>query len=261
MHYRTDTNTDDTEMSHEEEYSSPAVSPMEYNESSQQVECQQVSREQDNALESPTGAGSMSTMSVDTTETRGTMDGETQWDSPTIGTMMESISSIDENEAPLRLTPVEIPTRQHKFSSAFEIPGLRPCTPPNPLTFNTISSPDGENHHNTPSFIQGPIQLRQVIATDPHRIIHAIKQMMRNIIALEKMTMVFPRHEVEKRQRARMKMLADIERYLEEFQNAKLRAETGRAEAASSVEKDKYATKFNPSAVNYSFSFWQEFQR
>lgn len=222
--------------------------------SSQQAEFPQANPEKDNLLASPTQAECMSIMSVDTAETRGTAaDSGTPWDSPIMGTVKESISSVDEDEAIIGSSPLECPNRQDRLLPAFEFQGKRPSTPPNRLISNLISSSDGDDHHNTPSFIQGPIPLKQLIDTDPHRIIHAIKQMMRNIIVLEKMVNC-PGHEVEQRQRERMKMLADIERYLEEVETAKLITETGRAEAVSTTERGRMNTKFNPSAVSCPFS-------
>jgi hypothetical protein len=240
-------------MSREEEHSPQASSSTECIRSSQHAELSHESPENDSLLASPTRAECMSTMSVDTAETGGTMEDEAPWDYPTQGAMKESISSADEDEAIIGLPPLDIPTRQDKLLPACDFSEARPCTPPNQLMSNITSSPEGENHHETPSFIQGPLQLRQVIAADPHRIIHAIKHMMRNVEVLEKVTKV-PRNEVEERQRERVKMLADTERYLEEVQRAKFIAETRRAETASSMEDERNAMKFNPSAVSCSFS-------
>lgn len=253
-------NADEAKASPADEHSSLAWSPTECIPSSQHAEVPQAYAEKDCPLASPTRAEHMSIKSADTTETRGTTGGETPWDSSTLEAMKESISSVHGDEATIGLPAPDGLTKQGELLPAFDFSEVRPCTPPNQLISNIISSPEGGNHHDTPSFIQGPIKLRQVISADPHRIIHAIKHMMRNVAELEKMAKV-PAIEVEQRQKERAKMMADTERYLEEVRKAKVITETRRAETASTMENERNSMKFNPSAVSCSFSSGQKCQR
>ncbi|ESZ91180.1 hypothetical protein SBOR_8431 [Sclerotinia borealis F-4128] len=242
-------------------------------------------REKENILPSPTAAECMSILSKETAETA-VEEEEAQsesmpWDYSTVNTDSDNSVSKDENvdsEAIIvfpSFTAVNTPDPpQQEVLPLFKFPAT--VIEPEVNLYNDspkltkakkveIEELCEAERHDTPSYIRGGLPLRQVVANDPHRVIHAIKHMMHGIVYMrralgakqEEIDFLIDNHQNALNEidilseNARLARLA-IEKKQAAIKEARLAMEKKRAVATKAMECSKTATKFNPDAKPFA---------
>lgn len=236
--------------------------------------------EKDSILLSPATAGCVSILSNDTGETAIERDEtSTPWGSPIAdkeGDIVVKNEELDTKATaifPDFITMDKTTPSQNEPLRPFDFPATQMETGTDLYNASPIMEKANTEEvealceaerHDTPSYISGPLDLRWVVENDPHRAMHAIKGMMRNILALEKgfgasqERLDFLMYEYQKHLRiintlsenARLASLP-FEKKEVRIRDARMAGENTRAIAAQQAEIQKSATKFNPDAVSF----------